>query len=130
VRAHLPRDRNEAMLVLSPERRVRLTNLRKPFWPELGVTKAMLIQYYLDVAPVLLPHLEGRAMVMKRYPNGVAGKFFFMKRAPVPRPPWVRTCTAQHPSGTVIEYPVVDDVATLAWVINLGCIDLNPFYAR
>ena len=66
--------------------RRRLTNLGKPFWPELGITKGDLLQYYADVAPVLLPHLRDRAMVMKRYPHGAAGEFFFMKRAPSPRP--------------------------------------------
>src|SRR5512141_845135 len=66
-------------------RDVRLTNLRKPFWPELGLTKGDLLQYYANVAPALLPHLAGRAMVMKRYPNGAAGACFFMKRAPEPR---------------------------------------------
>ena len=67
-------------------REVRLTNLDKLFWPERGITKGHLIQYYADVAPVLLPHIHDRAMVMKRYPHGAAGEFFFMKRAPVPRP--------------------------------------------
>jgi bifunctional non-homologous end joining protein LigD len=69
-------------------------------------------------------------MVMKRYPNGAAGEFFFMKRAPSPRPPWIRTCAVEHDSGNVIDFPVIDDLASLLWVINLGCIDLNPGYAR
>jgi bifunctional non-homologous end joining protein LigD len=111
-------------------RDVRLTNLRKPFWPERGITKGDLIQYYADVSPVLLPHVRDRAMVMKRYPNGAAGDFFFMKRAPVPRPPWIRTCTVTHGSGNVIDFPVIDDLPSLLWVINLGCIDLNQWYAR
>jgi bifunctional non-homologous end joining protein LigD len=112
------------------KREVRLTNLQKPFWPERGITKGMLIQYYADVAPVLLPHIRDRAMVMKRYPHGWAGDFFFMKRAPVPRPEWIRTCAITHDSGNVIDFPVIDDVASLLWVINLGCIDLNQWYAR
>jgi len=61
------------------DRRVRLTNLQKPFWPDLGVTKGHLLAYYAEISPVLLPHLHDRAMVMKRYPNGAAGDFFFMK---------------------------------------------------
>jgi bifunctional non-homologous end joining protein LigD len=129
MRPVVPHGRDEAMLAFG-SRRVRLTNLRKVFWPELGLTKGMLVQYYLDVADALLPHLVGRAMVMKRWPNGVAGKFFFMKRAPVPRPSWVRTCAIEHASGSVIDFPVVDDMASLAWLVNLGCIDLNPWYAR
>ena len=110
-------------------RDVRLTNLRKPFWPERNITKGALIQYYVDVAPLLLPHIRNRAMVMKRYPHGAAGPFFFMKRAPTPRPSWIRTCTIDHGDGNVIDFPVIDDVAALMWVINLGCIDLNQWYA-
>ena len=109
---------------------VRLTNLKKPFWPDLGLTKGDLLQYYADVAPVLLPHLADRAMVMKRYPNGAYGEFFFMKRTPTPRPEWLETCAIEHASGNVIDFPMIQDLAALLWVINLGCIDLNPWYAR
>ncbi len=109
---------------------VRLTNLKKLFWPRLGITKGDLIQYYIDISRVILPHVTGRAMVMKRYPNGAGGKFFFMKRAPSPRPPWIETCAIEHASGNVIEFPVIRDLPSLLWVINLGCIDLNPWYAR
>ena len=111
-------------------REVRLTNLDKLFWPAERITKGQLIQYYADVAPVLLPHLRDRAMVMKRYPHGAGGEFFFMKRAPVPRPDWIRTCSIEHESGNIIDFPVIDDVASLLWVINLGCIDLNQWYAK
>ncbi len=109
---------------------VRLTNLRKLFWPELGITKGALIQYYADVAPVLLPHIKDRAMVMRRYPNGAAGASFFMKEAPSPRPPWIRICAIDHGDGKVVNFPVIDDRASLLWLINLGCIDLNQWYAR
>jgi bifunctional non-homologous end joining protein LigD len=109
---------------------VKLTNLSKPFWPELGVTKRDLLRYYAEIALSLLPHLRGRAMVMKRYPNGAAGDFFFMKRTPSPRPAWLRTCSIEHASGNVIDFPIVEDLASLLWVVNLGCIDLNPWYAR
>ena len=85
---------------------VQLTNLDKLFWPELGITKGDLIQYYADVAPLLLPHIRDRAMVMKRYPHGAAGEFFFMKRAPSPRPDWIRTCRIDHDSGNVIDFPI------------------------
>ena len=111
-------------------RTVALTNLRKPFWPDLGITKGDLLRYYAAVAPVLLPHLRDRAMVMKRYPNGVGGKFFFMKRAPENRPEWIETCSIEHDSGNVIDFPMVQDLASLLWVVNLGCIDLNEWYAR
>lgn len=109
---------------------VRLTNLQKVFWPDLGLTKRDLLQYYLSVSSWLLPHLKNRAMVMKRYPNGIAGEFFFMKRAPSPRPPSIPICSIEHGSGNVIEFPVIQHQASLLWVVNLGCIDLNPWYAR
>jgi bifunctional non-homologous end joining protein LigD len=111
-------------------RGLRLTNLRKPFWPALGLTKADLLRYYAMVSESLLPHLAGRAMVMKRYPQGWAGPFFFQKRTPAQRPGWLETCRIEHNSGSVIEFPVIDDLAALLWVVNLGCIDLNPWYSR
>jgi bifunctional non-homologous end joining protein LigD len=111
-------------------REVRLTNLVKPFWPELGLTKRDLLQYYADVAPALLAHLADRAMVMKRYPDGAAGEPFFMKRAPTSRPDWIETCAITHGSGSVIDFPMIQDLASLLWLVNLGCIDLNPWYAR
>jgi bifunctional non-homologous end joining protein LigD len=109
-------------------RRVKLTNLDKPFWPDL--TKGDLIQYYVDVARWLLPHLHDRAMVMKRYPHGAAGDFFFMKRAPSPRPDWIETISIDHGSGNVIDFPMIQDLPSLMWCINLGCIDLNQWYAK
>jgi bifunctional non-homologous end joining protein LigD len=124
----IPADENATVVVAGRE--VRLTHLGKPFWPELGLTKRDLLQYYADVAPVLLPHLADRAMVMKRYPDGAAGAPFFMKRAPTPRPDWIETCAITHRSGSVIDFPMIQDLASLLWVVNLGCIDLNPWYAR
>lgn len=112
------------------ERSVTLTNLSKPFWPTRRITKGDLLRYYAAMASVLVPHLRDRAMVMKRYPDGADGPFFFMKRTPEPHPPWLRTCAITHGSGSVIDFPVIDDLASLLWVINLGCIDLNPWYAR
>ena len=109
---------------------VHLTNLGKVFWEKPAITKGDLLRYYAEVAPYLLPHLTDRAMVMKRYPNGAAGKFFFMKQAPSTRPDWVAICSVEHSSGKVIHFPMVQDLASLLWVINLGCIDLNPWYAR
>jgi len=109
---------------------LKLTNLDKLFWPELEITKRDLLNYYAGVASALLPHLTDRAMVMKRYPNGALGDFFFMKRAPTPRPDWIETCRVPHGSGNVIDFPIVQDLASLLWVVNLGCIDLNPWYAR
>jgi bifunctional non-homologous end joining protein LigD len=109
---------------------VQVTNLDKVFWPELGYTKRDLLQYYADVSSALLPHLKDRAMVMKRYPNGIQGKWFFMKRTPSPRPEWLETCEIMHKSGNLIAFPMMQDLASLLWVVNLGCIDLNQWYAR
>ena len=109
---------------------VRLTNLRKVFWPHLGLTKGALLQYYADIAAVLVPHVKDRAMVMKRYPHGIEGEFFFMKRTPNPHPEWLQTCRIEHGSGNVIDFPMINDAAALLWVVNLGCIDLNQLYAR
>src|SRR5215216_2598494 len=128
-RVVIPTDADDVTLTVAG-REVRLTNLRKLFWPERKISKGMLIQYYADVAPVLLPHITDRAMVMKRYPHGAANAPFFMKRAPVPRPEWIRTCSITHGSGNIIDFPVIDDLPSLLWVINLGCIDLNQWYAR
>src|SRR5262249_6348219 len=126
----IPRDRDDMLLSLGGGQRVRLAGLRKLFWPALGITKGALLQYYVDVSHALLPHLARRAMVMKRYPNGAAGSYFFMKRAPSPRPPWVQTCAIHQAGGSVSDLPIVDSLGALAWVVNLGCIDLNPWYAR
>lgn len=125
----IPREETELDVSLAGKK-LRLTNLPKLFWPRLGIAKCDLLQYYADISRWLLPHLKDRAMVMKRYPNGAEGEFFFMKRAPEARPDWLRTCAIRHAKGAVIDFPVVDDLASLLWVVNLGCIDLNPWYAR
>src|SRR4051812_40643985 len=128
-RVEIPKDAEQLELRLSG-REVKLTNLQKLFWPELKITKRDLIQYYADVSPVLLPHLQDRAMVMKRYPNGAAGEFFFFKRAPSPRAAGGGLCSIEHGSGNIIDFPIIQDLPALLWVINLGCIDLNQWYAR
>lgn len=120
----------DSFTLRSANKSVRLTNLQKLFWPKLGITKRDLLTYYASASKVLLPHLKDRAIVMKRYPNGIAGKFFFMKRTPDHAPDWLQTCSIEHASGSVIAFPVVDDLASLLWIVNLGCIDLNPWYAR
>jgi len=125
----IPVDVNEATLDVGG-RNVSLTNLNKVFWPGIGVTKRELLQYYSDISPVLLPHIHDRAMVMKRFVHGADGEFFFMKRAPSPRPDWLMTCSVVHNPTNTIEFPVIQDLASLLWVVNLGCIDLNQWYAR
>ncbi len=109
----IPRDTNEVILKFGP-REVRLTNLRKLFWKDLRITKRDLLQYYADVSSWLLPHLADRAMVMKRYPNGAEGDFFYMKRAPEPRPDWIE-----------IEMHVVGAIGVLAARVPLVQIDAS-----
>lgn len=128
-RIDIPRDQQEAAIQIDT-RRVTLTNLQKIFWPEDAITKRDLLQYYAHISPYLLPHIADRAMVMKRYPDGAFGKFFFQKRAPDPRPGWIPICAIQHPSANLVDFPVIQDLAGLLWLVNLGCIDLNPWYAR
>jgi bifunctional non-homologous end joining protein LigD len=125
----IPRDADDVVVKMDG-RDVRLTNVNKLFWPELGITKGDLLQYYADVSQWLIPHLTDRAMVMKRYPHGAAGEFFFMKRAPSPRPDWIELCSIEHGSGNVIDFPIIQNLPALLWVVNLGCIDLNQWYAR
>src|SRR3954469_1126685 len=115
----MPREAKEELLEVDG-RSVKVTNLSKPFWPDLGLTKADLLQYYVDLASVLLPHIADRAMVMRRYPDGAAGKSFFMKRAPKGHPSWVETLAIEHGSGNVIDFPVISDLASLIWIVNLG----------
>ena len=124
----IPHDAEEIVLRFG-DRDVRLTNLKKLFWKKLKLTKRDLLQYYADISPWLLPHLVDRAMVMKRYPNGAEGDFFYMKRAPDPRPEWIQICEIPHSEG-LVNFPMIQDLPSLMWVINLGCIDLNPWYAR
>jgi bifunctional non-homologous end joining protein LigD len=109
---------------------VGVTNLHKVFFSELGLTKADLLQYYADVSQYLLPHIKDRAMVMKRYPNGADKPFFFMKETPNPHPTWLKTIGVEHSGERVVNYPVINDLASLLWLINLGCIDLNQWYSR
>ncbi len=125
----IPAGRGEVSLRVG-RRAVKLTNLDKTYFPAVGVTKRELLEYYAEMAAVLVPHLKDRANVMKRYPNGVDGKFFFMKRTPAGAPDWLERCAIEHASGSVIDFPMVQDAASLLWLVNLGCIDMNPWYAR
>jgi len=117
-------------------RELRLSNLDKLFWPEHGITKGDLIRYYQDVAPVILPHLEGRPFTMRRYPDGVAGKAFFQKDAPKHMPDWIPTfrtevTTRDKPrTKKWVDLPVVNDALALLWMVNMGCIDMNAWYSR
>jgi bifunctional non-homologous end joining protein LigD len=105
-------------------RELRLTNLDKQLWPS-GHTKGDLIRYLVELAPVLLPHLAHRPLTLKRYPNGVEGKFFYEKQAPKHRPEWVPTAPVRLEKGKVINYVLAHDVATLAWLGNLADLELH-----
>jgi bifunctional non-homologous end joining protein LigD len=111
-------------------REVKLTNLEKVFFPKLGLRKGDLIHYYLDVAELVLNHVRRRPMQMLRWPNGVEGEFFYQKRVPNPHPYWLETVHIKFPSGNEIDFPICDDIAALAWIANLGCIDLHTWHSR
>jgi DNA ligase D-like protein (predicted polymerase) len=112
------------------DREVVVTNPGKVFFEATGATKLDLVRYYLAVAPGALTGAGGRPMALKRFVNGAAGEAFFQKRAPDNRPEWLRTVTLSFPSGRTADEIVVDDAAGLAWIVNLGCIDLNPHPVR
>src|ERR687888_29249 len=111
-------------------REVTISNPDKVYFPEAGHTKLDLIRYYLAVADGALRGVKGRPMAMKRFVDGAAGDFFFQKRAPDNRPEWLRVATLTFPSGRTADEVVLDEPAGLAWVANLGCIDLNPHPVR
>ena len=117
-------------------RTLRLTNLDKPFWPQIGITKGDLLAYYEAVAPALVPYLRKRAFTMRRYPDGAEGKVFFQKDAPSHMPDWIPTFTTEvttraKPRETrTIRMPVVSDELALLWMVNMGCIDMNAWYSR
>ncbi len=117
-------DRREVLEVAGRE--VIITNPDKIFFPEKGITKLDLVRYYLAVGAGALGGVAGRPMVLKRFVNGVTAPAFFQKRAPTPRPDWIETVELRFPSGRTAEEVVIADAAGLAWVINLGCVDLNP----
>jgi bifunctional non-homologous end joining protein LigD len=111
-------------------RKVTITNPDKVFFPRTGHTKLDLVRYYLAVAEGALRGVYGRPMALKRFVNGAEGEAFFQKRAPSSRPEWIETVELSFPSGRTAEEIVVRDAAQLAWIINLGCIDLNPHPVR
>jgi DNA ligase D-like protein (predicted polymerase) len=112
------------------DREVAISNPEKVFFPRLGLTKLDLVRYYLKVADSALRGVGERPMALKRYVNGAEGEFFFQKRAPTSRPEWIETVELRFPSGRTAHEIVVSDAAQLAWVVNLGCIDLNPHPVR
>ena len=110
-------------------RRVRLTNLEKLLWPQPGRTKAWLIEYYTRVAPVLLPHLEGRPLTMRRFPDGVDGVSWHQNECRG-EPEWLNVLETAGKGGRMLRFCVVDDLASLIWVANQGTLELHPFQWR
>lgn len=119
-------------VVADGDRRVRLTNISKVYWPGEGITKGDLLDHYLRVSRWLVPHLAGRPMILKRYPNGIDRPFFFQHNAPDNVPPWmpIAELGRGEASTETNRYLMVDDPLALLWVANLGCIDLNPWQSR
>ena len=124
--------KNDTAEVLSIEgREVRVTNPDKPYFSkQTKLSKLDLVRYYLSVAPGALAGIRDRPVVLKRFVDGADGEAFYQKRAPANRPPWLRTVTLSFPSGRKAEEIVVDDAAGLAWIVNLGCIELHPHPVR
>src|SRR5262245_58884200 len=112
-------------------REVRVTHPSKPYFSrEVKLTKLDLVRYYLSVAEGALGGIRDRPIVLKRFVDGAEGEAFYQKRAPTGRPAWLRTVTLAFPSGRTAEEVVVDDAAGLAWIVNLGCIELHPHPVR
>jgi bifunctional non-homologous end joining protein LigD len=126
----LPASKAEATLQVGG-RTLKFTNLKKVFYPGDAYTKRDVINYYHDVASLLVPHLAGRPLSLKRYPNGIAGEYFFQKDAPKSFPPWLHTEEiAADNNAPAKHYVICDDEATLLYLANLGCIDQNPWFSR
>jgi DNA ligase D-like protein (predicted ligase)/DNA ligase D-like protein (predicted polymerase)/DNA ligase D-like protein (predicted 3'-phosphoesterase) len=114
------------------DRELRLSNLDKVFWPDEGYTKGDLVAYYLNAAELILPHLAERPLTMKRMPDGIAGGYFYEKTAPSHTPDWIPRCPVESEDSRegVIGYLMVDGLATLLFVANLGCIEMHPLHSR
>jgi bifunctional non-homologous end joining protein LigD len=124
--------RGDAWWMEADGRELRLSNLDKIFWPDEGYTKGDLIAYYFNVAELILPYLRDRPLTMKRMPDGIDGDFFYEKTAPSHTPDWVQRCSvlSDDSKDGVIGYLMVNDLSTLLYVANLGCIEMHPLHSR
>jgi len=124
--------RGDAWWMDAEGRELRLSNLDKVFWPDEGYTKGDLLAYYYNVAELILPHLRERPLTMKRMPDGISGPFFYEKTAPSHTPDWIPRCPIRSDESKdgVIGYLMVNDLATLLFVANLGCIEMHPLHSR
>ncbi len=118
---------SESQVVEIAGRTLKLSNLDKVLYPATGFTKGQVIDYYARIAPLLLPHLAGRPLTMKRYPGGVDAEFFFEKNAPMHRPDWVKTAPIwSHGNRRNVNYILANDLPTLIWIANLAALELHP----
>lgn len=111
-------------------REVAVSNLDKVFYPATGFTKGDVIHYYAQIAPVLLPHLKGRPVSLKRYPDGVEGEFFYEKQCPSHAPDWIKTAKVKKSDGGVIDYCLLNDLPSLVWAANIANLELHTFQHR
>ena len=109
---------------------VDVTNLEKVFYPKTGFKKGNVIDYYVRISPVLLPHLKDRPITLKRYPDGVDGLFFYEKQCPAHRPNWVKTAKVAKSEGELINYCLINDLPALVWAANLANLELHTFLHR
>ena len=109
---------------------VKVSNLDKLWWPEEGISKGDVLNYYVAIAPWLLPHLEGRPLVLTRYPSGPGGESFYQKNTPDYAPEWLHTFPLLSENGRTIHYCLADDVASLVWIVNSGGFEIHPFLSR
>ena len=122
--------RGERVVLDIGGREVAISNPRKPYFPEAGITKLDVVQYYLAVADGALRGAGGRPNVLVRYADGTQGEFFYQKRAPASRPSWIEVVSLRFPSGRTADEVVPRDAAALAWMVNLGCLELHPHPVR
>lgn len=108
---------------------IKLSNLDKIFWPDESITKGDVLDYYYKISKFILPQVKDRPMVLNRHPNGILHENFFQKQAPKETPPWIKTTHIQH-TNKITDYILVQNVETLLYVANLGCIELNPFHSH
>ena len=120
---------NNRLQVEVEGRRLSLSNLDKVLYPRAGFTKGQVIDYYTRIAPAVLPHLRGRPLTLKRYPNGVEAGYFYEKQCPSHRPEWVRSARVQMRGEKAIQFCLCDDLPTLVWLANLADLELHPSLA-
>jgi len=126
---NIPQDA-ETCEVKCGQKTLIFTNLRKVFWLGLNKTKRDLLVYYAAVSNVLLPHLRDRGLAIKKYPDGAEGKFSLIKEVPAYLPEWLKICPRMRLSGRILEFPMAQDLASLLWIVNLGCIDFCQWPVR